>query len=97
MFSDPDKQTVTTPGERALYAAESADWRNDVSTAITRSQLASKGLTRLRESIRAAVPRVITLTSATSPIPVTLINELDLPVSVLLRIQATTRTRLRSD
>ena len=97
VFADPEKQNITPPLEHALYAAESAQWRADLSSAIVRSQASTAALERLRDSIRAAAPRVVTLTNATSPIPVTVINELDIEVVVLLRIQSTNRTRLRSD
>lgn len=91
------KETITTPASQALFAAESAMWRSDVSTAIVRNQEATAEVDRLKGSVRAAAPRVVTLTNASSPIPVTVINELDLPVSVMLRIEATNRTRLRSN
>lgn len=86
--------TVTGSVQRALFAAESARWRGDIGEALSRASVATRAVDALKASVRAAAPKVVTLTNESSPIPVTVINELPLSVTVNVRIQANNRTRL---
>lgn len=87
---------LTAPVEAALFGAESAAWRTDVASGYTLAQDAEVATERLRGKVRATAARVLTLTSASSPIPVTLVNDLPVDVRVTLFIEAVNRAKLAS-
>lgn len=96
VISDPKHQTITSLENDALFAAESADWRGQPDAQNDRTNLALAAISQLKNDVRVAAPRSVTLTNASSPIPVTVINDLSVGVSVTVHIQAANRTRLGS-
>ncbi|MDX6284421.1 MAG: hypothetical protein QOH03_5492, partial [Kribbellaceae bacterium] len=93
----PRGQQITRPVVDTALSALSADLLADPAAAEVRRASAVAGLDALRSSVRAVASREITLTSRNGRLPVTLENNLPVPVDVTLRLTSLDRSRVQSD
>lgn len=87
---------LTAPVRQGLLRSMAAGWRDDIraGTAL-RGRVVAAG-TALRDRIRVTSAGRVTLTSSHGAIPVTLANDLDQPVQVVLRLDARNAARLQA-
>jgi hypothetical protein len=80
--------------ERGLLRAESSGWRDQPGKGLAFARTVTSLITKAQASVRIVPSGPITLTSRSGQIPITVANDLDQPVTVLLAVDAVPSVRM---
>jgi hypothetical protein len=80
--------------ERGLLRAESSGWRGHPDEGLAFARAVTSLITRAQASVRIVPSGPVTLTSRSGQIPITVANDLDQPVTVLLTVDAVPSVRM---
>ncbi len=89
-----EAQALRARMQRAWLRGESSAWRDRRSDGDRLVALAAADVADLRGKVSVLTGRVVTLTSKNGRVSLAVVNELDLPVTVALRLQAPSDARL---
>ncbi len=87
-------QSTRARMQRAWLRAESSAWRDDRSAGARFVALAAEDVAEQRSKVSVLTGKVITLTSKNGRVQLAVVNELDQPVTVALRLRAPSDARL---
>lgn len=87
---------LTTPVLLGLLRSASAAWREDLRTGAALRDRVVAAQAALVDKVRVTSTGQVTLTSSHGAIPVTIANDLDQPVSVIVRLDARNAARLQA-
>jgi len=83
-----DRENASATWQRAALRGTSIAWRTDPSTGLARVKADAALLDAQLGGVKLSVPLLVTLTGSSGSFPVTISNQLNLPVTVYIRINS---------